>query len=307
MFRLARHTNNLPQVIQFYTEVIGLERLGGFEDHEGYDGVFLGHQMIDWHLEFNTSKHNKCRKQDPDDMVVFYFYSKFEIDEILRHASRYGIQPITARNPYWKHNGVMIVDPDGNHTMLAKKYINLNRKNKYTDLLLKRNIKNWSSLLNYVRHLPYGRTQNTKSVISVLKEEKGTCSSKHALLKKIAQDYQLNHVKLILGLYRMTSINTPGIGDAIKDAGLDYLPEAHCYLNVFGKRIDLTNRNSSIGRIEDDLIKEIEIEPDQIGPYKVDLHKAFLTHWIEQNNIDLTLTQIWTIRETCIKNLSNVI
>ena len=39
-FRYARHTNNLDTLIDFYQNVIGLEKLGGFKDHNGYDGVF---------------------------------------------------------------------------------------------------------------------------------------------------------------------------------------------------------------------------------------------------------------------------
>ncbi|AOY44171.1 MULTISPECIES: hypothetical protein [Psychrobacter] len=41
-FRYARHTNNLGTLIDFYQNIIGLEKLGGFKDHNGYDGVFLG-------------------------------------------------------------------------------------------------------------------------------------------------------------------------------------------------------------------------------------------------------------------------
>ena len=32
-FRYARHTNNLVSIIEFYTEIIGLEIIGQFENH----------------------------------------------------------------------------------------------------------------------------------------------------------------------------------------------------------------------------------------------------------------------------------
>ncbi len=54
-FRYARHTNNLKPLIEFYTKVIGLEIIGNFENHDKYNGVFLGKQDLDWHLEFTES------------------------------------------------------------------------------------------------------------------------------------------------------------------------------------------------------------------------------------------------------------
>lgn len=42
IFRNARHTKNLKSIIQFYTSVLELEVLGSFENHNGYDGVFIG-------------------------------------------------------------------------------------------------------------------------------------------------------------------------------------------------------------------------------------------------------------------------
>ncbi|MER2163157.1 MAG: hypothetical protein ABS921_03445 [Psychrobacter alimentarius] len=58
-FRYAQHTNNLDSFISFYQNIIGLEKLGGFKDHNGYDGVFLGLPNQDWHLEF-TYSNNKA-------------------------------------------------------------------------------------------------------------------------------------------------------------------------------------------------------------------------------------------------------
>ncbi len=41
-FRYARHTDDIKPLINFYTQVIGLEVIGSFENHANYDGVFLG-------------------------------------------------------------------------------------------------------------------------------------------------------------------------------------------------------------------------------------------------------------------------
>ena len=39
--RVARHTERLDEVVAFYRDGIGLREVGGFRDHDGYDGVFL--------------------------------------------------------------------------------------------------------------------------------------------------------------------------------------------------------------------------------------------------------------------------
>ena len=40
-FRFARHTNDLEQIKSFYIAILGFELLGTFENHNGYDGVFI--------------------------------------------------------------------------------------------------------------------------------------------------------------------------------------------------------------------------------------------------------------------------
>jgi len=70
-----------------------------------------------------------------------------------------------------------------------------------------------------------------------------------------------------------------------------------------GKRIDLTNPTSDIQKIQADIIEEKEIEPFQVGAYKVDFHKAFLRNWREQFDLSLSFDEIWEVRERCIGEL----
>ena len=120
-FRYARHTNNLEPSIQFYTKLIGLEVLGNFVNHSNYDGVFLGHSNMDWHLEFTTSKMEAIHTFDEDDLLVFYVESQSEMDEILNKANSFGIKEVEPKNPYWKDNGVTFLDPDGFRVVVALK------------------------------------------------------------------------------------------------------------------------------------------------------------------------------------------
>lgn len=181
----------------------------------------------------------------------------------------------------------------------------LESKDELTTLLQGKGINSWPSLLDYIRQLPYGRTSNRKDLGLVLVEEKGTCSSKHALLKKIADLNNIPKVNLVLGMYKMMSENTPGIGKIIEQEGLPYIPEAHCYLKIAGIRYDFTTPNSSLGRIERDLLEEQEIEPNQIITYKVNYHKRYLESWLQKKEINKDLEEIWNIRESCIRKLSD--
>lgn len=43
--RIARHTNNINKILDFYTKIIGLDILGEFKNHNNYDGIFIDKKM----------------------------------------------------------------------------------------------------------------------------------------------------------------------------------------------------------------------------------------------------------------------
>ncbi|MEY4926321.1 MAG: hypothetical protein RI894_757 [Bacteroidota bacterium] len=112
-FRLARHTDDFQAIIFFYTHFLGFELLGSFENHAGYDGIFLGKKGLDWHLEFTKSAEKAVRRLDDDDILVFYPASEAEYHAILNRFSGKNVLPISIRNPYWQENGRAFSDPDG--------------------------------------------------------------------------------------------------------------------------------------------------------------------------------------------------
>lgn len=112
-FRNARHTNNLKLIEEFYTQIIGLELLFSFENHNNYSGIFLGKQGHDWHLEFTTSNDKAIHKFDIEDAMVFYPASNEEYNHIVERIETNGIGKLKAKNPFWNENGIMIKDPDG--------------------------------------------------------------------------------------------------------------------------------------------------------------------------------------------------
>jgi catechol 2,3-dioxygenase-like lactoylglutathione lyase family enzyme len=118
-FRFARHTNDLEQIKSFYIDILGFELLGGFENHNGYDGVFIGKSNENWHLEFTKTKEVICFDFKEDDTLVFYPESKMEFDLLINKLQSHEIEFIKAKNPYWNENGKMILDPDGYRILIS--------------------------------------------------------------------------------------------------------------------------------------------------------------------------------------------
>jgi hypothetical protein len=112
-FRFARHTNNLEQIKSFYIDVLGFQLLGGFENHNGYDGIFIGRANENWHLEFTKSDEVVFFNFNDDDIIVFYPKNKIDFDLIMNKIQSQNIDFIKGKNPYWNEKGKMILDPDG--------------------------------------------------------------------------------------------------------------------------------------------------------------------------------------------------
>lgn len=110
--RVARHTTHLQSLINFYTVVLGLNVIGSFKDHAGYNGVFIGGKNSGWHLEFTESADAPEHITDEDDLLVFYVSAE-EYKAINERILDNDIKPVPPKNPYWKENGTTILDPDG--------------------------------------------------------------------------------------------------------------------------------------------------------------------------------------------------
>jgi len=156
----------------------------------------------------------------------------------------------------------------------------------------------------YVRQLPYGRTSSRTDVTLVMTEGRGTCTTKHALLAALAEEQGIA-LALTLGIYEMTERNTPGVGRVLARYGFAAIPEAHCYLTHAGERIDVTREVEAAESIHAFLHEET-IRVDQIGAYKIDLHRRVLADWIARTPAlrGRALDDVWRIREECIAALS---
>ncbi|WP_299242546.1 hypothetical protein [uncultured Aquimarina sp.] len=181
----------------------------------------------------------------------------------------------------------------------------ISSEDSLSKIITEKGITSWSELITYVKNIPYGRNSNRIDNTLVITENKGTCSSKHSLLKRIADLNGMNDIKLIIGIYKMNATNTPKIGNVILNNDLKYIPEAHCYLRYNDETIDATSNSSDFGRIINDVIIEKNIQPNQVGSYKIKYHQAFIKEWIVSEKLNFSFEEIWKIREQCIENLSS--
>jgi len=165
-------------------------------------------------------------------------------------------------------------------------------------------IEDYRSSARYLRGLAYGRNSNRTDPLAVLREQSGTCSTKHALLARLAAEQQLS-IRLMLGIYEMCERNTPGVGRVLEKYGLACVPEAHCYLMYDDDRIDITRAVDGEEPIAKFLHEEV-ISPEQIADYKVAVHQRFLRNWVETAPPAhaMSLDAVWKIREECIAALA---
>jgi hypothetical protein len=159
----------------------------------------------------------------------------------------------------------------------------------------------WDDLIRTVKQFHYGRNQNRDDLELVWLERKGTCSSKHAFLKHVADLNSLKGIELVLCIYEMNAANTPGIGNGLESSALTSIPEAHCYLRTHEGPIDATTLHADLARIQDSIVEEQVIQPDQVKSYKVEYHKNYIKTWADKT--DLSWEEVWELREDCIRNL----
>ena len=117
--RIARPTNELSALQDFYVNALGLQVIGSFSDHSGYDGLMLGHPDYSWHLEF-TKQHGVVAPRAPtkEHLLVLYFPVKEEWEAAVKRAEENGGLKVESENPYWDVKGATFEDPDGYRVVL---------------------------------------------------------------------------------------------------------------------------------------------------------------------------------------------
>jgi catechol 2,3-dioxygenase-like lactoylglutathione lyase family enzyme len=118
--RIARPTDDLDRLLPFYRDGLGFETLGSFADHEGFDGVMLGHRSAGYHLEFTRhSGHDVGRAPTQDNLLIFYLPDVEDYTKAVARMVESGFPPVPSFNPYWDKCGKTFEDADGYRVVLA--------------------------------------------------------------------------------------------------------------------------------------------------------------------------------------------
>ncbi|WP_309722556.1 VOC family protein [Armatimonas sp.] len=117
--RIARPTDHWDEILRFYRDGLGLELLGSFEDHDGFDGLMLGAPGAPYHFEFTRQKGHKVGPAPTqDNLVVFYLPDTEQWQAALACMEAHGFAPVTSYNPYWDRAGKTFEDADGYRVVL---------------------------------------------------------------------------------------------------------------------------------------------------------------------------------------------
>lgn len=182
---------------------------------------------------------------------------------------------------------------------------NLSTGEPLSNHFIKNDILTFHQAIEHIRKLHYGRSKLAYPN-NIIKDQKGTCSTKHACIKELAEENNIRSIKLCLCIFPMNENNTPGVGAVLDRYKLEYLLESHVYISYDDKRYDFTFPERSEMKWENDILIETQIDVDQIKDYKVAYHKNILSDWIEHDKLPFTLKELWQIRESCIHALQTV-
>ncbi len=117
--RIARPTDNIQELLRFYQDGLGFEIIDSFEDHQGFDGIMLGHPSMSYHLEFTHHRgHHTGKAPTEENLLVFYLPDEAEWQQAVGRMIQQGSQPVTSYNPYWDVRGKTFEDPDGYRVVL---------------------------------------------------------------------------------------------------------------------------------------------------------------------------------------------
>jgi catechol 2,3-dioxygenase-like lactoylglutathione lyase family enzyme len=119
--RIARPVTDLEKSVAMYRDGLGLSRIGGFQDHDGFDGVMLGNVGLNYHFEFTyCNTHPVKPAMTPEDLVVFYLPDESEWREKCEAMLRAGFRAVDSFNPYWRQRGKTFEDRDGYRVVLQQ-------------------------------------------------------------------------------------------------------------------------------------------------------------------------------------------
>lgn len=112
--RIARPVTDLDKSESLYCVGLGLQVLGGFQAHDGFDGVMLGSPDLPYHFEFTVCRtHPVQPTPTAEDLLVVYVPDPEEWKRRVERMRAAGFTEVASLNPYWDRAGRTFADHDG--------------------------------------------------------------------------------------------------------------------------------------------------------------------------------------------------
>ena len=104
-----------------YKQGLSMEELGSFMDHEGFDGVMLGHPDGAFHFEFSYCRHHPVAPvATAEDLLVFYVPHAESWEARCDAMLGAGFTEVEPFNPYWNRLGRTFQDHDGYRVVIQR-------------------------------------------------------------------------------------------------------------------------------------------------------------------------------------------
>ena len=119
--RIVRPVSNLERSAVLYRSGLGLDELGRFSDHAGFDGIILGATGMDYHVEFTLCRAHPLRPTPTlEDLLVFYMPQAGDWRNACERMLDAGFDEVAPFNPYWQARGRTFRDHDLYHVVLER-------------------------------------------------------------------------------------------------------------------------------------------------------------------------------------------
>jgi len=104
-----------------YCRGLGLQIVGRFENHDGFDGVILGLKGSNYHLEFTFCRtHSVTPAPTPEDLLVLYLPASADWNATTARMLAADFRQTRSFNPYWDARGRTFKDQDGYRIVLQQ-------------------------------------------------------------------------------------------------------------------------------------------------------------------------------------------
>jgi len=130
------------------------------------------------------------------------------------------------------------------------------------DKFLQRDLRTFHAAYRWTQNLPYGANSNNEDSLILFAEERGTCTTKHGAIARLAAEHGLP-IDKNLGFYRLNDDIVTGVNGILAAYGLEFIPQIHCFLAYEGYRVDLTAGNcNGKNKIIEDYDFVVPVAPD---------------------------------------------